>query len=145
MDGHIKWTETRQGWENSNNTTYYGIMAAKSLTFTAIIVHRSSTFILRRPVCKSSSVEFFTWMCECVESCDSQCNHCISTCPLSERQEIERKLCARNWRLSFSKCTITLEIYSKIVAVECAEEDIRSYRWANAVRVFCARNFFHST
>ena len=34
-----------------------------------------STFKLRRHVCKNSNAEFFTWMCESVESCDCQCYH----------------------------------------------------------------------
>ena len=38
-----------------------------------------SMFTLRRPVFINSSAEFFTWMCENVESCDYQCNYCIST------------------------------------------------------------------
>ena len=42
------------------------------------------TFTLRRPVYKNSSAEFFTWMCESIESCDypCTCNNRISTCPL---------------------------------------------------------------
>ena len=38
-----------------------------------------NTFTLRRPVYKNSSAEFSIWMCESIESCDYQCNRCIST------------------------------------------------------------------
>ena len=107
-----------------------------------------STFTLRRPVYKNSSAEeFFTWMCESIESCDYQCNHRISTCLLysyhiPERHDVERKVCACNWRTSFSEYTITLIIYSNLVAVECAKEDIRSYQWSNATWLFRGSNVF---
>ena len=31
---------------------------------------------------QNSSAEFFTWMCENMESCDYQCDHSISMCSL---------------------------------------------------------------
>ena len=35
-----------------------------------------SMLTMRRPVYKDSCDKFFNWMCEGIESCDYQCNHC---------------------------------------------------------------------
>ena len=92
-----------------------------------------STFTLRRPVYKNLCAEFFTLMCESVESCDYQRNHRRSTCPLyayeiSERHDAEKKVCTQIKAVLQRVYTITSIIYSNVVVVECAEEDIRSYR-----------------
>ena len=50
-------------------------------------------------------------------------------CEIPERHDAEKKVCARKSRSSFSEYTVASIIYSNVVAVECAEEDIRSYMY----------------